>query len=125
MSDVGWTLIGSDQTRYLKEKPIRKRPVPNSYITAGEQPLQKKSSKTIVDPTCTGCGRNDHTVESCHFKGSPYYISFDKLYSKSAGFVKLRRDFSTTVLAPSAKFLAENALKLAEKATSSSSLKQT
>jgi hypothetical protein len=87
--------------------------------------LQKKSAKTIVDPTCTGCGRNSHTVESCHFKGSPYYNSSDELYNKSATFVKLRRDFATTVLAPSAKFLAENALKSAEKVTSSSSLKQT
>jgi hypothetical protein len=87
--------------------------------------LQKKLSEIIVDPTCTGCGRNNHTVESCNFKGSPYYNSSDELYSKSAAFVKLRRDFPTTVLAPSAKFLAENAAKVAEKATSSSSLKQT
>jgi hypothetical protein len=125
MRDIGWTLIGSDQTRYLKEKPIRKRPVPNPSTTSSEQHLQKKSSKIIVDPTCTGCGRNNHTFESCHFKGSPYYNSSNELYSKSAAFAQLRRDFPTTVLAPSAKFLAENASKLAEKATSSSSLKQT
>jgi hypothetical protein len=123
--DVGWTLIGSDQTRYLKEKPIRKRPVPNSSITSSDQTLQKKSSKIIVDPTCTGCGRNNHTVESCHFKGSPYYNSPDELYSKSAAaFEKLCRDFPTTALSPSAKFLAENASKSSEKTTSSSSSKQ-
>ena len=125
MRDIGWTLIGSDHTRYLKEKPIRKRPVPNSSIPSGEQPLQKKSSKIILDPTCTGCGRNNHTVEFCHFKGSPYYNSSNELYSKSEAFVKLRRDFPTTILAPSVKFLAENAAKVAEKATSSSSLKLT
>ena len=124
MRDVGWTLIGSDQTRHLKEKPIRKHPVPNSSMPSSEQPLQKKSSKSIVDPTCIGCGRNNHTVESCHFKGSPYYNSSDQLYSKSEAFVKLRRDFPTNVLAPSAKFLAENAAKTAEKATNPSSLKQ-
>ena len=124
MRDVGWTLIGSDQTRHLKEKPIRKRPVPNSSIPSSKQPLQKKSSKSIVDPICTGCGRNNHTVESCHFKGSPYYNSSDQLYSKSEAFVRLRRDFPTNVLAPSAKFLAEKAAKTAEKATNPSSLKQ-
>jgi hypothetical protein len=80
MRDFGWTLIGSDQTRHLKEKPIRKRPKPNSSIPSSEQPVQKKSSKSIVDPTCIGCGRSNHTVESCHFKGSPYYNTSDQLY---------------------------------------------
>jgi hypothetical protein len=121
MRDIDWTLIGSDQTRYLKEKLIRKRPDPNPSTTSSEQPLQKKSSKIIVDPTCTGCGRNNHTVDTLR----AHYNSSDELYIKSAAFENLRRDFSTTVLAPSAKFLAENASKLAEKTTSSSSLKVT
>jgi hypothetical protein len=125
MRDVGWTLTGSDQTRYLKEKPIRKHPVPNSSIPSDEQPVQKKSSNSTVDTLCTGCGRNNHTVESCHFKTSPYYNSSDVPYRTSQAFVKLRRDYPTNVLAPSGKYIAENPLKVAEKATSSSSSKQT
>ena len=123
MRDVGWTLTGSDQTRHLAEKPIRKRPVPNSSIPSSEQPLQKKSSKIIVEPTCTGCGRNNHVVQTCHFKDSPYYNSSSLAYTLSEAYLKLRRDFPTTSLAPSGKFLAENALKSSQKATSSSSLK--
>jgi hypothetical protein len=125
MRDVGFHLVGSDHTKFQDERPIRKRSVPNSSTSLGDQPLQKKSTKPTVDPTCTGCGRNNHTVESCHFKGSPYYNASNELYSKSVAYTKLRRDFPTTVLAPSQKFLAENALKASEKTTSSSSLKLT
>jgi hypothetical protein len=99
MRDVGWILQGTDQTKHLVDKPIRKR----SSATISDPPVTQKSSKLVDNPLCTGCGRSNHTVDSCHFKTSPYYNATDKVYSASAAYVELSRTYPTMTLAPSAK----------------------
>jgi hypothetical protein len=101
--DVGWILQGTDQTKHLVDKLIRKR----SSATISDPPLTQKSSKLVDNPLCTGCGRSNHTVDSCHFKSSPYYNATDKAYTASASYVELRRAYPTMTLAPSAKYLVE------------------
>jgi Reverse transcriptase (RNA-dependent DNA polymerase) len=115
MRDVGYILQGTDHTKHFADKPIRKRPSP----THSEAPLQKKTAVSDTDTLCTGCGRNNHIVSTCHFKTSPYYNATDKAYTASAAYVELRRDYPTTSLAPSAKYLAEKGKNLPQTSTSS------
>ena len=115
MRDVGYILQGTDHTKHFADKPIRKRPSP----THSEAPLQKKTAVSDTDTLCTGCGRNNHIVSTCHFKTSPYYNATDKAYTASAAYVELRRDYPTTSLAPSAKYLAEKGKNLPHTSTSS------
>ena len=103
MRDVGWILQGTDNTKHIIDKPIRKRP----SVTHSEQPLQKKSVTSVTDQLCTGCGRNNHMVDSCHFTTSPYYNASNKAYTASAAYAELRRVYPTASFAPSNKFLAD------------------
>ena len=69
MRDIGWTLIGSGNTKQVLDKVIRKRhPSPSD-----DQPKSKKPATTVDTVTCTGCGRANHMLETCqwmtHFRG--------------------------------------------------------
>jgi hypothetical protein len=117
MRDVGWILQGTDQTNHLVDKPIRKR----SSSTISDPPVAQKSSKLVDNPLCTGCGRSNYTVDSCHFKTSPNSNATDKVYSASAACVELRRTYPTMTIAPSAKYLAEKGKSQPTTSTSSTS----
>jgi hypothetical protein len=67
----------------------------------------------------SGCGRNNHTVDTCHFTTSPY--SSNKTYSAYTAYTKLRRVYPTASFAPSAKFLADKSTKPTAPPTSTGS----
>ena len=115
LREVGWNLIGTDKTKHVTYQPVRKRP-PTLH---SEAPLQKKSTKSIDDSLCTCCGRNNHTIDNCHFKTSPYYNGTSKSYVDSAAFAELRRVYPTASLAPSNKNLATMSQNSTGNATSS------
>ena len=97
MRDIGWTLIGSDNTKQVPDKVIRKRHPPPS----DDQPRSKKPATTVDTVTCTGCGRANHMLETCHFKETKFFNTTDQPYHKSAVYKLLRQQYPTATVAPS------------------------
>ena len=44
---------------------------------------------------CTGCGRTNHLVTTCHFASSPYLNKGGGKYSVSAAYTKLKKERPT------------------------------
>ena len=97
MRDIGWTLIGSDNTKQVPDKVLRKRHTPPS----DDQPKSKKPAITVDTVICTGCGRANHMLENCHFKETKFFNATDQPYKQSNAYIQLRQQYPTATVAPS------------------------
>ena len=97
MRDIGWVLVGNENTKHIPDKPIRKR----LYSSTSEQAQPVKVKKLDEKLLCTGCGRPNHNVETCRFKGTKFFNSTQTPYKLSTTYAFLRHIYPTATVAPS------------------------
>jgi hypothetical protein len=97
MRDIGWVLVGNENTKHIPDKPIRKR----LYSSASDQGQPVKVKKLDVKLLCTGCGRPNHNVETCRFKNTKFFNSTQTPDKLSTTYAFLHHIYPTATVAPS------------------------
>ena len=63
--EFGYEVNYTASTRYMKDPPIKKK---STY-----EEIKRPTATSIAKTSCTGCGRDYHSVVNCRFKKSPFF----------------------------------------------------
>ena len=79
--------------------PKQYTPQSTSFQPVTKGNLSKKRGHSEISETttleCTGCGRTNHVVTTCHFSSPPYFKKGGEKYSVSAAYTKLKKERPT------------------------------
>ena len=76
-------------------KPKNTKPAANDTMSKRAAKRHRDDSSTVAVASCTGCGRNNHRVETCNFTKSQFFNKSPSLYTASEVYKKLAVAYPT------------------------------